>query len=101
VLTFRNAAVDARVAAAPAGYRADWFAFDNATGESRAIGNTSTGAPRMQAPAGLAGISSDFIRILLGASGGPNPSWKRPVQAYFRREAGGWRLVGFERLLEG
>jgi hypothetical protein len=50
------------------------------------------------APAGLAGISSDFIRILLGASGGPNPSWEHPVQAYFRREAGGWRLVGFERL---
>jgi hypothetical protein len=101
VLTFRNAAVDAGVAAAPASYRADWFAFDNATGESRPIGNTTAAAARMQAPAGFAGASSNFIRVSLGAVGGPNPSWERPVQAYFRRQAGGWRLVGFERLPEG
>ena len=101
MLTFRNAAVEARVAAAPASYRADWFAFDNATGESRPIGNTTAGSARMQAPAGFAGASSNFIRISLSALGGPNPSWERPVQAYFRRDGGGWRLVGFERLPEG
>ena len=47
------------------------------------------------------GASSNFIRISLSAVGGPNPSWERPVQAYFRRDGGGWRLVGFERLPEG
>jgi hypothetical protein len=99
-LTFRNAAVDAGVAAAPASYRADWFAFDNATSESRPIGNTTAGTARMQAPAGFAGASGNFIRISLSAVGGPNPSWERPVQAYFGRQAGGWRLVGFERLPE-
>jgi len=101
ILTFKNAAVDAGVAATPASYRADWFAFDNATGESRPIGNTTAGTARMQAPAGFAGASSNFIRVSLSAMGGPNPSWERPVQAYFRRQAGGWRLVGFERLPEG
>jgi hypothetical protein len=24
-------------------------------------------------------------------------SWKQPVQAYFQRQANGWRLIGFER----
>jgi hypothetical protein len=28
------------------------------------------------------------------------PTWARPVQAYFRRDASGWKLVGFERLPE-
>jgi hypothetical protein len=101
VLTFRNAATDANVAAAPATYRAEWFAFDNATGESRSIGTTSAATARMQAPAGLAGVSSGFVRIALAAVGGPNTSWERPVQAYFRRNGGSWRLVGFERLPEG
>ena len=26
------------------------------------------------------------------------PRWKEPVQAYFLRQAAGWKLVGFERL---
>lgn len=101
ILTFRNAAVDAGLAAAPTTYRADWFAFDNATGESRPIGNTSAGGTRLAAPAAFSGVSTDFIRIALSAGGGPNPSWERPVHAYFRRAAGGWRLIGFERMPEG
>jgi hypothetical protein len=61
----------------------------------------------MQAPAGVTSISNGFIRIALAAGGGPNStnstnsSGERPVQAYFRRDGGGWRLVGFERLPEG
>ena len=99
-LTFRNAAVDAGVAAAPASYRAEWFAFDNATRESRPIGTTSAGTPRLVAPFGLAAVSSDFIRIALSAASRSNRSWESPVDAYFRRDGSGWRLVGFERLPE-
>jgi hypothetical protein len=99
-LTFRNAAVDAGVAAAPAGYRADWFVFDNTTSDSRFLGHTSAVASPLPAPAALTGITGDFIRIALSISGGRNPSWERPVQVYFRRAGGGWRLTGFERLPE-
>jgi hypothetical protein len=28
------------------------------------------------------------------------PTWKQPVRAYFRRDGGSWKLVGFERLPE-
>jgi hypothetical protein len=98
-LTFKNAAVDAGVAAAPASYQAAWFAFDNATGESRPLGTTTATTTRLPAPAGLAAVQTGFVHVELSATGAPNPSWERPVQAFFRREnSGGWRLVGFERV---
>jgi hypothetical protein len=98
VLTFRNAAVDAGVAAAPASYRAAWFAFDNATGATRSLGASSGAAPRLPPPEGFEAPSSEFVKVELSARGAPNPSWERPVHAYFHRENGGWRLVGFERM---
>ena len=39
-LTFENAAIAAGMAGGPARYRATWFHFDNATGESRAFAET-------------------------------------------------------------
>jgi hypothetical protein len=100
VLTFRNVAVDAGVAAAPASYRAEWFAFDNATGESRPIGTTSAATPRLVAPVGALGGAGDFIRIAVSAASAANRAWESPVHAYFRRNGGAWRLVGFERMPE-
>jgi hypothetical protein len=98
-LTFRNVAVDAGVAAAPAGYRAEWFAFDNTTGESRSIGTTAADAGPIAAPAALAN-AGPFIRVAISATGSSNRSWETAVQAYFRRDGSAWRLVGFERLPE-
>jgi hypothetical protein len=105
-LTFRNAAVDARVADPPREYRAAWFVFDNMSGESRALvgGGGSTGGaatgPRLSLPlpGNLPDSSGAFVRVDISATGGANASWERPVQAYFQRDAGSWRLVGFERL---
>ncbi len=53
VLTFKSAAVAAAGVAAPAGYRASWFRFDNATGETRPIAETRSATASMPPPAGL------------------------------------------------
>jgi hypothetical protein len=100
VLTFGNAAVQARVADAPrGGYQASWFAFDNETGQTRPIGETSrSSAMRFQAPAGLPNASATFVKVQVSAVDPPDTSWATPVDVYFRRQPGGWRLVGLERL---
>jgi hypothetical protein len=98
VLTFVNAAVDAAVATAPSGYRARWFAFDNTTRQSRPLGESSGETTRLDAPAAISTDAAAYIKVELSASGGPTPSWEKPVAAYFWRTGGEWRLVGFERL---
>ncbi|MBI3048610.1 MAG: hypothetical protein HYY76_09920 [Acidobacteria bacterium] len=101
-LTFDNAAVDARAAEPPSGgYRAYWFVFNNNTGESRPIGTpTAAATGRMQAPVGLPTAIGSFVRIDIEAINPPHPSWTVPVQAYFRRTAEGWKLVGLKRMPE-
>ena len=99
-LTFGNAAVDHKFAATPKGYLATWYSFDNATGESRKIGETTAAEPRMQAPAEVGSRAGSYVRVDLSADDAAHPSWAQPVRAYFRREASGWKLVGFERLPE-
>jgi hypothetical protein len=100
VLTFHNAAVDARVAEHPASYLARWFTFDNATGESRSIGESSGTAGRVQAPGSLPSAQGTFIKVELSATGtSTNASWQKPVTVYFRQQGPGvWRLVGLDRL---
>jgi hypothetical protein len=97
-LSFKNAAVEATVAGAPASYEAAWFSFNNATGESRPLGTTIAGTTRMPAPAWPAGVQPELVRVNLSATGASRAGWERPVSAYFRRTGGSWRLVGFERL---
>jgi hypothetical protein len=99
-LTFRNAAVDADFARAPEGYRAIWSRFDNATGASERIGESSAQTTSVAAPAGLPGTPGSFIKVELASIGASQASWEKPVDAYFRLGDGGWRLVGFERMPE-
>jgi hypothetical protein len=99
VLTFRNAAVAANVAKAPASYQVAWFTFDNRTQASAPIGQPVTAArEEVNAPAGLPTVEGSFVRVEIRAVNPPHPSWTVPVQAYFQRSAAGWKLVGFERL---
>ena len=96
VLTFANAAVRAGVAKAPAQYTVEWGAYDNGTGETKVLGET-TGDTRQQAPAAIAGAT--FVRAAISASGGGAPdSWAKPMHAFFKRTGAGWTLVGLERL---
>ena len=96
-LTFDNAAVAAGFAAAPTTYRAKWFRFDNATGETTPIGETSSSTATIDGPSGLAAAAGTYIEVDISADAAAHPSWQRPVRSFFRRTAAGWKLVGFER----
>lgn len=97
-VTFGNAAVTAGVAPAPPGYSVRWAGFDNATGTATPIGAPVLGdALRVAPPSALPAAPGGFVQVSIAATGGPRP-WATPVQAWFRRAAAAWRLVGFERL---
>jgi hypothetical protein len=99
-LTFENAAVLARIADEPAGgYVVNWGAFDNATGAVTPIGSaTATSDRRARAPAPLPSTAGAIVNLRIAAVTPPDPSWGIPVNVYFRRTAGGWALVGVDRL---
>jgi hypothetical protein len=108
VLTFRNIAVDLNFAPAPPGYQITWFRFDNMSGESTAVGEStitetratapSTVLERVRADTTLPAGRGQFVRVDISATGGTFSSWSRPVCAYFRRTQDGWKLVGFDRM---
>jgi hypothetical protein len=95
-LTFENAAVAGGVAQGSAAYRASWMTFDNATGTTKPLSETKSATTTIPAPSGLP--SSGFIAVDIAADSDTYPTWKQPVRAYFRRDGGSWKLVGFERL---
>ena len=99
-LTFSNAAVDAGVASPAAEYVVQWSRFDNASGEASEIGSTSAASPSVPTPPDLPTATGSYIRLEVAAKGGPE-GWTVPAHAYFVREAGGWRLVGFDRVPGG
>lgn len=99
-LTFTNAAVEADFAHAPREYRAVWSSFDNATGDTRVIGVSTSGTTTMTTPVMLPTRDGAFLKVDLSSEGSTFDSWSVPVHAYFRLTAGTWELVGFERLAE-
>jgi hypothetical protein len=100
-LSFDNAAVAADVARAPERYRASWYQFDNATGESRPLGETTSATATLDAPRGLPAGAGSFIRIEISADSREHAAWQRPIRTYFRRQGGEWTLVGLERTPDG
>jgi hypothetical protein len=99
-LTFVNAAVAAGVAKEPrGGYRAQWFRFDNATGESVSLGEST--APMMQTTLvsrqPLPSDAGTYLRVDVNAIDPPHPSWSEPVRLYFRRWSDAWQLIGLQR----
>jgi len=99
-LTFRNAAVDAGAATAPAaGYSATWGEFDNATGQTRPLGPATTAATGdIPAPPPLPSSIGSFLQVRVAALAPAREEWTRPVDVYFTRTAEGWRLVGVQRM---
>src|SRR5262249_42161219 len=98
-LRFVNAAVHAGVAPYPAGgYTAEFAAFDNMTNQAVPIAKAgTTEGERIQAPPGLPGKDGAFIKIQVAALQPQHASWSVPIDVYFKREAGRWKLVGLER----
>jgi len=94
-LTFENAAVAAGVAKAPATYHASWMTFDNATGATKPISETSSGSTTIAAPNGVP--TSGFLGVAISVDSAEYPTWKTPVRTYFRRDGSAWTLVGLER----
>jgi hypothetical protein len=97
-LSFENAAVAADVSKAPEGYRASWFQFDNATGSTRPLSETTSATTVIDAPPDLPTVADSFILVQLSADSNEHQAWQRPIHAYFRLDADGWKLVGFERM---
>jgi len=97
-LSFQNAAVAADVAKAPDVYRASWFHFDNATGESRSLSETTSATTTIEAPPGLPAAPGGFILVEISADSKEHKAWQRPVRTYFRLDADGWKLVGLDRM---
>lgn len=98
-LTFVNEAARSRVVPnAATGYRATWARFDNATGTATPFGESSSSSEaRLQAPAGLTAAPGSFVQVDLACTSPTHPAWQQPVRLHFRREAGGWTLVGVQR----
>ena len=71
---------------------------DNTTGETRRITETRSATSTIEAPSGLPTAVDSFVAVDISADSGAYPTWNRPIRTYFRRNAGGWTLVGLERL---
>ena len=95
-LTFENAAATGGVAKGTVAYRASWMSFDNATGSTRPISETTSTTTTISVPSGLP--SSGYVAVDIAADSENYPTWKQPVRAYFRQDGGSWKLVGFERM---
>ncbi len=97
-LTFENAAVAGGVVRGNVAYRASWMRFDNATGATTPLTETTSATTTIAAPGGLP--SSGFVAVDIAADSDGHPTWKQPVRAYFRRDGGNWTLAGLDRLPE-
>src|SRR5262245_47332519 len=97
-LTFENAAVAGGVAEGPVTYRASWMRFDNATNATTPLSETSSATTTIATPGDLP--STGLVAVDIAADSDNYPAWKKPVRAYFRRDGGSWKLIGFERLPE-
>ena len=93
-LTFTNAAVAAGVAPAPGGYRARWGRFDNTTGVTTPLAETTSSTTTLNVPS-LDGL--DYVQVDVTATDAPVQAWDQPVVLHFRRQADGWQWVGLVR----
>jgi len=100
ILTFANAAVDHRVASAPAEYRITWAWFDNDSHAVRPFGEPSTvRGTRATAPREIMHRhDSCYLRVEVRTVHPEHRAWADPVHVFFRHGPEGWKTVGIDRL---
>jgi hypothetical protein len=87
-LRFRNLGEEKGLAHAEA-YEHQWFAFDNASGALRPLGELA----RVAEPALAIPDTADEYRMVRIRTRAPEPLWAKAVEVYLR----GGRIVGIER----
>jgi hypothetical protein len=97
-LTFANAAFAAGAAIGAVTWQATWMRFDNATGQTTPLADAQSTAAAFDAPSGLPTTPGSYIQVDLSADADGHPAWRRPIHTWFRRDDGGWTLVGLDRL---
>jgi hypothetical protein len=96
-LTFRNVAMEmVKLPAPDGGYAAEWFAFDNATRESRPLGKSDSNSTSLKAPPSASIAEGGYLKVAVAARDSHHSAWV-PVDVYFRRSGSAWALVGLER----
>jgi hypothetical protein len=96
-LTWDNAAAQAGIATHASEYRVAWARFDNATGAATPSGDAIVVRDR-RAPLPSALADAAFVEARIAAHHPDHPAWAQPVVVHFRRGAGGWELVGVNRM---
>jgi hypothetical protein len=95
-LTFRNVAVETRMADPPKEYHVRWFRFDNATGTATPAGDEQrVMQPESQAPE--AALEGEYVMTEWHGVHAAHPGWSTPLRVYFRREANAWHPVSVVR----
>jgi hypothetical protein len=99
VLTFENAAIDARVASPNASYLLSWSTFDNAIGQAGGRSeDTKAPGPRAEAPKRVL-AEAQFVTVSVRTTHQDYPIWESPVTFTFRKTDAGWQTVGLDRTL--
>ena len=91
-LSFSDSRAGTGVVPPDAGYDAQWFRYENATGATKPLG-TSRGSSGLEAPSALPAADGAIVKITIASAGAAT----QPLDVYFRRHGDAWRLVGAER----
>jgi hypothetical protein len=94
VLNFENAAVKSGVAKAPSSYTASWFTFDNNTGATSPLGETSSPTVHIPAPASLHATPGMFVLAEVRAIDSHIPPGQNTCE-FSSAHADGWKLTGW------
>jgi hypothetical protein len=98
LLTFRNAATDAGLAAPPSEYQVTWSTFDNATGVAAPIGIVQRcPEERCSLPANGA-VDARYLMAEIRTIQPAFPAWSAPVRVFLRRGGDAWTAMALERM---